>query len=247
METESINQFYVYVHRRASDLTPFYVGKGKGLRAWRKWGRSDFWKRVAAKHGVVIEILAAGLSEESAFILERATIQEIGRGALCNLTDGGEGNSGHSHTDETKSRISAAHVGKKKSPEAVAKSAAAKKGKPHSAETKARMSAVRKGRTHSAEAIQKMRDKANARRPETIQKQVESNTGKKRSDEAKKNMAKAQQGKPVTCSNGITFPKVADAVVWLKENGSPKASVSAITRACRNPKKVAYGYGWRFA
>lgn len=278
METESINQFYVYAHRRATDGQIFYIGKGCGERAWSKRNRNTYWRNTVKKYGLAVEILTKGLSEEAAFDLERKMIAEIGREKLCNLTDGGDGTSGHvhsaevrekireitkarlsrpetkarmseaqtgrKHSSETLEKIRAAHLGKLRSAESVAKSAAAKRGKPHSEESKARMSAAHKGRKHSAEAIQKMRDKANARRPETIQKQVASNTGKKRSEEAKRNMAKAQPGKPITCSNGMRFEKTIDAVRWVRENGCPKASVSALTRACQKLGKLAYGFTW---
>ena len=99
--------YYVYVHRRASDNSVFYVGKGKGCRAWQSSGRSNFWVKTKLKHGIVIELVLQGLSEDQAFFNEIQFIKWFGRrnnftGCLVNLTDGGEGCSGAVASDKSK-------------------------------------------------------------------------------------------------------------------------------------------------
>lgn len=91
--------FYVYVHRRASDNRVFYVGKGNKRRGWRRSGRNKLWHTIANKHGVVCEIVKDNLDEDLSFDLERELISFYGRldlrtGCLANFTDGGEGKSG---------------------------------------------------------------------------------------------------------------------------------------------------------
>jgi len=91
--------YYVYVHRRASDNSVFYIGKGKGCRAWTFSTRSEFWNKTKDKHGVSVEIVLHGLTEDQAFYNEIQFIKWFGRrdkneGCLVNLTDGGEGASG---------------------------------------------------------------------------------------------------------------------------------------------------------
>lgn len=56
--------FYVYIHRRATDGSAFYVGKGRGKRAWR-WGesRNPHWRNIASKNGVYVEIYKDNMSE----------------------------------------------------------------------------------------------------------------------------------------------------------------------------------------
>ena len=103
-----MGDFYVYLHLKADTGEVFYVGKGKGRRVYQGGRRrSDYWNRVAAKHGVTIQILAEGLTEEEAFAKERNTISELrSNGAsLVNITDGGEGSSRRGQTDEKKTRI----------------------------------------------------------------------------------------------------------------------------------------------
>ncbi len=94
--------FYVYLYLR-EDGTPYYVGKGKEQRAW-------------AKHNVNppldesrIVFVAWDLLELWAFGLERRFIRWYGRknnntGILRNMTDGGEGISGFTHSDESKQK-----------------------------------------------------------------------------------------------------------------------------------------------
>jgi len=108
MQDKQENKFYVYVHRRASDNKPFYVGKGHGRRANTKSKRNLHWLNTYKKHGLIVEILYKGLTEKEAFDLEKDTILEMRyhyEDYLCNLTDGGEGTSGFKHTGTSLERV----------------------------------------------------------------------------------------------------------------------------------------------
>lgn len=88
--------FYVYTYLR-EDGTPYYVGKGSGDRAYKKWNKKD---TKPPKDQTRIVIVEDNLDEQSAFDLEIKLIAQYGRkdlgtGILYNKTDGGEGSSGH--------------------------------------------------------------------------------------------------------------------------------------------------------
>lgn len=105
--------FYVYIHRRASNNNPFYIGNGKGRRGWAATKGSDRttrWIRTAIKNGVIIEIAQDSMLEEDAFLLEMWLIAKFRNNGhdLCNLTDGGEGASGLKKTEED--RLSRARI-----------------------------------------------------------------------------------------------------------------------------------------
>jgi len=97
--------FYVYAYLRKNDLTPYYIGKGKGKRAWRPYGRHV--KLPADKKRIIV--IVDELAEEIAFDWEKMLIKLYGRknnntGILRNLTDGGEGISGWVMPPEMKHR-----------------------------------------------------------------------------------------------------------------------------------------------
>lgn len=88
--------FYVYIHSRASDGQPFYIGKGHGNRAFSRSGRNRHWNNVAKKHGVKVNVVKSQITEEESFNLERLFIKSFRLLGikLCNKADGGEGASG---------------------------------------------------------------------------------------------------------------------------------------------------------
>ena len=101
--------FYTYAYLR-EDGTPYYIGKGRGRRAFQKG------KTIPRPPKDRILFLKTGLTEKEAFRHECYMIAVFGRknngtGILRNLTDGGEGHSGYIPTEETRKKISDAQKG----------------------------------------------------------------------------------------------------------------------------------------
>ena len=87
----------VYLHRKKTDGTIFYVGMGNPDRPYQKKdkARSIVWHRVVKKYGYYIEVIVKNLTKQEAFDIEVDLIELIGRrdkglGSLVNLTDGGD-------------------------------------------------------------------------------------------------------------------------------------------------------------
>lgn len=86
--------FYVYAYLR-EDNSPYYIGKGKNIRAWH----SDHSVNLPKDKKTKIVIVSYDLLELWAYALERKLIKWYGRkdngtGILRNKTDGGEGSLG---------------------------------------------------------------------------------------------------------------------------------------------------------
>lgn len=154
-------KFYIYIHRRADTGEVFYIGKGSGRRAWATQYRTEYWQRVRAKYGIVVEILERFETEAAAFEREKALIAHHRTAGLrlCNITDGGEGASGNVMTEHAKQLISMANKGRVRGPdsdETRKRKAEAAKGRSMSAEAVAKTAAFHTGRKRSQETLSKM-------------------------------------------------------------------------------------------
>ena len=92
--------YYTYAYLR-EDGTPYYVGKGKGDRAYRKVGKPCATPKDKNK----IIYLKTNLTEEQSFNHEKYMIfifgrKDTGTGVLYNKTNGGDGVSGYILTEK---------------------------------------------------------------------------------------------------------------------------------------------------
>ena len=180
--------YYVYEHWRLDRDECFYVGKGKGSRAYKMRDRNRFHTAIVQKiqrdgFAVEVKIVSFGLTEEDAFALEKERIS-FWRNAgadLANATNGGDGVSGLKMSAEARLKMRNAKLGTKQSPEiiqkriapligrkqpkhAIEQAAAKRRGKKLSEEHKASISASHKGKIVS-ETARKNLSAANKGRP----------------------------------------------------------------------------------
>lgn len=243
------NDFYVYLHRRNDTRTIFYVGKGRGRRAFLRHGRSELWTRIAKKYGWSAEIIKDGLTEAEAFNLEVETIAGIS--GLCNFTSGGEGISGYTHTEESKAAMSLYRKGKAQDPIHIEARTIKLRGRKRTPEFGEAVRQRLLGRVASIETREKM-SKAKTgkiRPPEVVLKTSQWHMGKKRSEESRKAMSAASAVKrSILCkSNGMLHDSLESAAKWMAVNGYPKATRTGIWFSASGKRKLSYGLEWAYA
>jgi hypothetical protein len=219
-----MTSFYVYEHWRPDINQCFYVGKGKGKRAFRFSHRKNYHGNIIRKLAALgmepeVRFVATDLVEGMAFLLEKDRIAFWRRqgASLANLTDGGEGV--NNPAPEVRAKMSAALRGNRRgqgkrseefcanvraalaNPETRQKMSASRVGKKPalgwkaSEETKAKQSASRKGRRHSPEARARMSLAKKDISPETRLKMSLAQKGRKVSPEAAAKVSAANKGR----------------------------------------------------
>lgn len=182
---------YVYEYLR-EDGTPYYVGKGIGKR----------WKE---KHNVPIppksrvKFVAENLDEQTAIDLEIELISKYGRkdlgtGILRNLTNGGDGVSGRTDSEDTRL--------KKSNAQTLKNSKRKQEGWVYPKEAREQISAMKKGVPKTREHVAKVSNSLNSR-------------SAKEKEEWKAKLSAAKQGKP---RSEETKAKIRAAMLAKKSN-----------------------------
>ena len=220
--SESVSKYLIYGLVDPRTLMVRYVGlSARGLKRPLHHGK-DFalagdrsykarWIRALRAEGLDYAIAVLQESTKESLSDDERWWIAFGRACgwpLTNLTEGGCGRLGLSHTDETRARIAAGNRGKVFSEETRARMRAAQLGKTLSPETRAKLSAARRGnknavgnkiwvgRKHSEESKAKMSASLSGRRPseETRKKMSAAQTGRKHSEQSRAAMHAAQLG-----------------------------------------------------
>jgi hypothetical protein len=262
MADSIVKDFYVYLHRRATDGCVFYVGKGAGRRAWQKTSRNKHWKNIVKKHGLTVEIFQSGLQEWAAFEFECDLIALYGRQNLCNLTDGGEGPSGVKWNYEKRKKASKTmsclwldqNYRQKmavalKNPERTKKiSASASERWANDEYKKKTIESMLKKNKEKEIREKKSNYWSNLWADEEFKakRTLAINKANKQPERAKK-IAKALQKTIVCIDCGKSFDGLKGAVDWLKQIGNAKADTGSLSKACNGKLKTAYGYTWAYA
>lgn len=245
--------FFTYLHRRNDTGAVFYIGKGSRRRAHEARGRSSYWTRVATKHGYSVEIVASWHTEQEAFdheVFLIACFRDMGA-PLVNLTDGGDGMSGHRHSPETKARMRAKALGRSLGAKTREKLRQYRLGIPVSAEAKALIGAFHSARVRPATEYENQRAtnataetkarrskamKASLARPEVKAKMLAS---RMTSEAFAKAMARRR--KPVLClDTGVEFSSAAQAA------SSINLRTASVCNVCNGKAKTAGGLTFRW-
>ena len=198
--TKHHNDYYTYAYLR-EDKTPYYIGKGRGNRAYDKRRRIKPPKDTSR-----ILLLKKNLTEAEAFKHEVYMIfvlgrKDLGTGILRNLTNGGEGASGAVRSAETKKRYSESKTGEKNP----------QYGVPRTEESKKKQSVTNTGKTRTEAQKQAMSGENNPM------------FGVSHTEKSKKKMSVAQSGEKNSWygRTGALHPG-SKAIIAIKPDGTQR-------------------------
>jgi hypothetical protein len=226
---------HVYRHIRLDTNQPFYIGIGLDdipKRAYEtRSRRSEWWNRIANKHGYEVHILFENVSIDFAKEKEKEFISLYGRinlgtGTLCNLTNGGDGITGWEPTSETLEKMRAAQKNKNVDylmhPDVIAKRAQSNTGKKRTPEQCERLAAWQRGVKKPKGLIEKI--KKTKLLPENIEKS--------------RNQINCK--KVICINNNTVYRSAAEASRQLGVNRS------AISMCCSGVRKTAGNLNFKF-
>jgi hypothetical protein len=142
-----MNNYYTYAYLR-EDGTPYYIGKGKGNRAYKKGNRVF---SPPPKNRIIL--LKQNLTEEEAFKHEIYMIavfgrKDLGTGILRNRTNGGDGTSGYIMKEKQKRKLSEKATGRIMSESARLQMSISQIGRKHPEDVKTKISQKQLGKNN---------------------------------------------------------------------------------------------------
>jgi len=260
--------YYGYLHARP-DGSIFYVGKGKGRRAWdfSPKHRSPRHREIMREYGVsTIQVsLIYAETETEAFAIEREWISSLQRAGirLINLTEGGEG---VPLTPEMIKQRAATLRATNLLPEVKRRRSKTISLRYQDPEYKERFDVLMATVARRPDVLPKKQAAIERVRadPEIETRRIKSMKlafSKPEYRELKRQISLKGGNRPPTyhggdhpmakkvicIETGTIFPTVRAAIAWLKANGSSrKAEPCAIVAACRGRQKSAYKFHWKY-
>jgi hypothetical protein len=221
--------FYVYEHLRQDTNVVFYVGKGSGARCSTSQGRNRWWQGIAKKHGYKARIRVTMASEELAYLAEQELIDQYRRLGckLVNMTDGGEGMTGHKMASEVVERRAAKLRGRKR-PDISARLI----GLPKTLEHRQKLSQVRTG-TKASEATKKKMSQTRTGRIGSMRGKTHPEKTKRKISEALKGEKNPFFGKTHTKE---TMAKIVASNVGRKESAETRLKKTLARLGEKNPR-----------
>lgn len=225
------NIWYVYRHIREDKNQPFYIGIGctkNYSRSKSVHRRNVLWKNIINKTSWYSEILMDNLTKAEACKKEIEFIQLYGRrelttGELTNMTNGGEGSSGHIPSENTRNIMKKRMIGKNNP----------FYGKKHSNETIKKLSELHKKGNLSEKTLQKMSF---------------SSTGKRHSEKTKKKIGDAIKGhipsEETRKKQSLIAHNKKSISVWSDATGEFIGSYHSIREAARQLNLKVHGNGF---
>jgi hypothetical protein len=158
-----MNRHYIYFHYKKDTNQVFYVGQGVGKRYKSIYNRSKHWNYIVNKHGLRCEIIDNNLTREEVnkleiYYIDKFGRSDIGKGELCNKTDGGEGRSNIIITEETRVKLKLINKGRKFTQEHKDKISISNTGKknPMTEQTKANVKIAQSKRIDMPNLLKRM-------------------------------------------------------------------------------------------
>lgn len=256
MDTRIIPQdFYVYLHRKATTGEVFYVGKGHGNRAWALKSRTAAWRSTAAKHAYIVEIVQEGLQEWAAFEAEVGLValygrRDLGLGPLVNMTDGGDGVAGFRATPSQVAANRERGATRLSTPEAKAAHSVQMRKVWADAQRRRRQALTTKAHVAKHPRPCAITSEETRAKQSSSAKAKWADPGK--SAALRQSISKAAS-KAVVCNGVILFSSQTAAAVWVvsrRVGGAPSLHTAvrniqgAVQRRDKGRNSTAYGYSW---